>query len=313
MNRTSKVAAIHDMSGLGRCSLTVVLPVLSAMGAQCCPLPTALLSAHTAFPPSENAAFLDLTGEMERSARHWAELNQRFDAVYSGFLGSERQLGVLNWFLDTFRKEETLVLVDPVMGDHGKVYRTYTPQMCALMVDLAARADLITPNLTEAALLLGEKYENRPRDRAETEIWLRRLSLNGKRSVVLTGVSLETGHVGAGCFDRERDNVSFTMAREEAAQFSGTGDLFASVVLGSLIQGESLAEATALAVYFVQTCVARTLAAGTPVLDGVQFEPFLEKLTPSARSNEKNEGRTCVAKEERLIVKKEFTGHKTFD
>ena len=118
MNLTPRVAAVHDMSGLGRCSLTVALPVLSAMGAQCCPLPTAVLSAHTAFPASHLATFLDLTDEMERMLLHWRKLHVSFDAIYSGFLGSERQIGILHRLLSEFRRKETLVLVDPVMGDH---------------------------------------------------------------------------------------------------------------------------------------------------------------------------------------------------
>ena len=146
MNLTPRVAAVHDMSGLGRCSLTVALPVLSAMGAQCCPLPTAVLSAHTAFPASHLATFLDLTDEMERMLLHWRKLHVSFDAIYSGFLGSERQIGILHRLLSEFRRKETLVLVDPVMGDHGKPYRTYTPELCGRMRDLAAQADVITPN-----------------------------------------------------------------------------------------------------------------------------------------------------------------------
>ena len=146
MNLTPRVAAVHDMSGLGRCSLTVALPVLSAMGAQCCPLPTAVLSAHTAFPASHLATFLDLTDEMERMLLHWRKLHVSFDAIYSGFLGSAGQIGLIEDFYRQFRREGTLVLVDPVMGDHGKPYRTYTPELCGRMRDLAAQADVITPN-----------------------------------------------------------------------------------------------------------------------------------------------------------------------
>lgn len=278
MNLTPRVAAVHDLSGLGRCSLSVVLPVLSAMGAQCCPLPTAVLSAHTAFPASEQASFLDLTAEMGQSVRHWQELRVHFDAIYSGFLGSVAQIGVLRQLIDSFRQKETLVLVDPVMGDHGKRYRTYTPDMCAQMKELAERADIITPNLTEAALLLEEPYSAVPTSQAGMEQWLARLSKNGERSVVVTGVSFAPGMVGAGCFDRARGKIRFAMARQEEGQFSGTGDLFASVVLGALLRGETLEQGVARSVDFIQHCVSHTLAAGTPVLDGVQFEPLLREL-----------------------------------
>lgn len=278
MNRTPRVAAVHDLSGLGRCSLTVALPVLAAMGAQCCPLPTAVLSAHTAFPAPQLAAFLDLTDTMEQTLLHWQELHMTFDAIYSGFLGSARQIDVLRRLISGFRQRETLVLVDPVMGDHGRLYRTYTPEMCALMGELAAGADLITPNLTEAAILLGEPQDKPPSGQADMEKWLTRLSLDGRRSVVVTGVSFTEKTVGAGCFDRNSGKIHFAMARQESGSFSGTGDLFASVLLGGLLRGETLAESTARSVDFIQKCVARTLTASTPVLDGVQFEPLLGEL-----------------------------------
>ena len=278
MNRTPKVAAVQDLSGLGRCSLSVVLPVLSVMGAQCCPLPTAVLSAHTAFPAPEAAAFQDLTGAMEQTLRHWEALHASFDAIYSGFLGSPQQVGVLRRLIQRFRRKETLVLIDPVMGDHGRVYRTYTPEMCEQMIQLAAEADLITPNLTEAALLLGEPFDHIPDSQAGIETWLRRLSLDGKRSVVITGVSLAPKALGAGCLDARSGKIRFAMARQEPGQFFGTGDLFAAVLLGSLLRGETLSESTARAVDFIQKSVARTLAAGTPMLEGVQFEPLLREL-----------------------------------
>ena len=278
MNRTPKVAAVQDLSGLGRCSLSVVLPVLSVMGAQCCPLPTAVLSAHTAFPAPEAAAFQDLTGAMEQTLRHWEALHTSFDAIYSGFLGSPQQIGVLRRLIQRFRRKETLVLIDPVMGDHGRVYRTYTPEMCEQMIQLAAEADLITPNLTEAALLLGEPFDRIPASQAGIEEWLRRLSLGGKRSVVITGVSLAPKALGAGCLDARSGKIRFAMARQEPGQFFGTGDLFAAVLLGSLLRGETLSESTARAVDFIQKSVARTLAAGTPMLEGVQFEPLLREL-----------------------------------
>lgn len=278
MNRTPKVAAVQDLSGLGRCSLSVVLPVLSVMGAQCCPLPTAVLSAHTAFPAPEAAAFQGLTGTMEQTLRHWEALHTSFDAIYSGFLGSPQQIGVLRRLIQRFRRKETLVLIDPVMGDHGRVYRTYTPEMCEQMIQLAAEADLITPNLTEAALLLGEPFDHIPASQAGIEEWLRRLSLGGKRSVVITGVSLAPKALGAGCLDARSGKIRFAMARQEPGQFFGTGDLFAAVLLGSLLRGETLSESTARAVDFIQKSVARTLAAGTPMLEGVQFEPLLREL-----------------------------------
>lgn len=277
MNKPVRVAAVHDISGFGRCSLTVVLPVLAAMGAECCPLPTAFLSAHTAFPKSDRAVFLDMTDQMARTGRHWKELGVEFDAIYSGFLGSEAQIGLLGEFIREFRGARTLVMVDPVMGDWGRPYRTYTPDLCRRMGELAEHADVITPNLTEAAILLGEEYDPAPGE-AKTRAWLERLSRRGTRSVVLTGVQLREGQIGAGCFDRETGEVSFPSARLEPGSFSGTGDLFASVMLGGLLRGERLHAAAARAVDFVQRCAAYTAARGGDLREGVMFEGLLREL-----------------------------------
>ena len=275
--RPPRVAAIHDISGFGRCSLTVVLPVLAAMGAQCCPMPTAYLSAQTAFPKSDRAVFLDMTDQLERTGSHWQELNVQFDAIYSGFLGSEAQIGLLGEFIGKFRRKDTLVVVDPVMGDWGKPYRTYTPDLCRRMGELAEHADVITPNLTEAAILLGEEYDPAPGE-DKVRAWLERLSLKGARSVVITGVRPEESCVGAACFDRETGAVSFPCTRQVPVEYSGTGDLFASVMLGALLRGESLHQATALAVEFVQKCAAFTQTLDGDRREGVMFERLLGDL-----------------------------------
>lgn len=277
MKRPARVAAVHDISGFGRCSLTVVLPVLGAMGAECCPLPTAFLSAQTAFPKSDRAVFLDMTDQLERTGSHWQELGAEFDAIYSGFLGSETQIGLLGDFIKKFRRENTLVVVDPVMGDWGKPYRTYTPDLCRRMGELALHADVITPNLTEAAILLGEEYDPSP-DADQVRAWLERLSLDGTRSVVMTGVTLDEGTVGAACFDRETGEISVPAAPRVPVEYSGTGDLFASVMLGTLLRGESLHNAAARAVEFVQKCAAFTKSMNGDRREGVMFERLLKDL-----------------------------------
>ena len=242
---TPRIAAIHDLSCFGRCSLTIALPVLSAMGCQCCPLPTALLSAHTGFPGN---TFLDLTTEMGRIADHWTAMDLQFGAIYSGFLGSADQVDTVARFFNTFKKSDTAVIVDPVMGDHGTAYRTCTPELCRGMRVLAENADVITPNLTEAALLLDHPYEEIQRTDAYEVV--RRLSVGGRRSVVLQ-------------------------------DFSGTGDLFASVLAGGVARGVPLFQAAQAAADFVRDCIARTLAEGLTEQDGVDFEPLLGQLTSS--------------------------------
>lgn len=273
---TPRIAAIHDLSCFGRCSLTIALPVLSAMGCQCCPLPTALLSAHTGFPGN---TFLDLTVEMGRIADHWAAMDLQFDAIYSGFLGSADQVDTVARFFDTFKKSDTAVIVDPVMGDHGTAYRTCTPELCRGMRVLAENSDVITPNLTEAALLLDRPYEEiRQADAYEV---VRRLSLGGRRSVVLTGYSSEPGQTGTLCFDRDSGESKAVQTPREPQDFSGTGDLFASVLAGGVAKGVPLFQAAQAAADFVRDCIARTLAEGLTAQDGVDFEPLLGQLTSS--------------------------------
>ena len=270
---TPRVAAIHDLSCFGRCSLTIALPVLSAMGCQCCPLPTALLSAHTGFTGS---SFLDLTEEMQRIADHWARIDIHFDGIYSGFLGSAAQIGTVQQFITRFRGTG-LVVIDPVLGDHGQAYRTCTPELCNGMRRLAESADIITPNLTEASLLLEQSYETiQAIDPAET---VRRLSLEGRRSVVLTGYSTGDGQTGALCFDRADGSIQAVQVQRVPRDFSGTGDLFTSVLTGAMVKGVPLIQAARTAADFVQSCAARTLAAGNTDGEGVDFEPLLGTLT----------------------------------
>ena len=272
MQPIPRAAVIQDLSGVGRCSLTVALPVLSALGVQCCPLPTAVLSSHTAFPDN---TFLDLTGEISPAMDQWAGLGLTFDGLYSGFLASVEQVDLVREFRRRF--SPGLTLVDPAMADHGKPYRTCTPELCEGMGALAEEADVITPNLTEAAMLLGLSPEARPRSEGELSRWAARLSLEGRRSVVITGVR-QGDNVGAYCWDRTDSSHGGVWAKEVPKQYPGTGDLFASVLLGWLLEGKSLREAAAWAVTFVSLCAAHTLELGSDVRFGVEFEPLLPVL-----------------------------------
>lgn len=265
------------MSGFGRCSLTVAIPVLSAMGVQCCPLPTAFLSTHTG--GFTGFTFLDMTEEMPKVAAHWKSLNLHFNAVYSGFLASERQLCIVSDFIRTFRREDTLVVIDPVMGDDGKAYQTYTPALCNGMAHLAELADVITPNLTEAAFLLGCSYDQLPQEEAGLRKLAEELGLNGRRSVVLTGVSLSPGKTGAMCFDAKSGCTQAVQVDFIAHPLLGTGDIFASVLTGALVQGETLFAAAAQAAEFVRACAVHTVAQNLPLREGVDFEPMLGLLT----------------------------------
>ena len=271
---TPRVAAIHDLSCFGRCSLTIALPVLSAMGCQCCPLPTALLSAHTGI---SGFTFLDTTDEMRRISAHWSQLSLHFQAIYTGFLGSAPQINLVEDFLRRFHVPDTLLVMDPVMGDHGTPYKTCTPALRQGLRELVAQADVITPNLTEAAILLDIPYhESQTADASEL---VRALSLQGQRSVVLTGYAAAPGQVGALCYDRDTRQVEAVQTARVPQDFPGTGDLFASVLTGALTRGAPLLQAARTAVDFVGSCVARSVAEGAGEAEGVDFEPLLRQLT----------------------------------
>ena len=271
-----RAIVVQDISCVGRCSLTVALPVLSAAGVNTAVVPTALLSTHTG--EFTGYTHLDLSGQLLPIARHIETLGLHFDAFYSGYLASGAQVEMVLEMIDLLCDGDTHLFVDPAFGDHGRLYSLLDSGLPAQMRRLCARARTITPNLTEAALLLGEEYRGVPHTEAAAAAWLERLSLEGKRSVVITGLSFTPGLVGAGCLDRMEGRARFFMAEQEPGQFPGTGDLFASVVLGSLLRGECLADAAGRAVHFVQRCVERTLEAGTPPLEGVEFEPMLGEL-----------------------------------
>ena len=216
---------------------------------------------------------------MPKRAAHWKTLDLGFQAIYSGFLGSERQIGIVENFIRDFRRENTVVVVDPVMGDHGAVYQTYTPAMCTGTARLAEMADVITPNLTEAALLLGVRYDELPTGEAGCREIVERLSLDGRRSVVLTGAVTAPELTGAACFDAVSGRTDLIQTQRVPREFHGTGDVFASVLTGALVREETLPEAVRQAVEFVRACAQATARAGLPMREGVEFEPLLGLLT----------------------------------
>lgn len=276
-----RCACIHDLAGLGHCSLSAAIPVLSVMGIQACPVPTAVLSSQT--DGYSGYSFLDMTPELPAYFAHWERLGTRFDGIFTGFLGSPEQLSLVSGFVTRFRTAGTLVLVDPVMGDDGAVYDTYTPEMCAGMRRLAAHADVITPNLTEAAALLGERYENAPCDEAGLLRWAARLSSEVAPRSVITGVPSEDGSTLRIALCDRGETAILTRPRAAAdtpshGSYPGTGDVFASVLLGALLRGKALGEAAAAAADFVSACVAHTAACGVPRREGLSFEPLLSSL-----------------------------------
>ena len=276
MDKQKRAAAIHDLSGFGKCSLTVALPILSAAGIEVCAVPTAVLSSHTG--GFEDYTYCDLTAEMPGFQKQWKQLGLEFDALYSGFLGSYDQIKIVSEFFDAFRTEHNLILVDPVMADNGKLYPTITPAMAGDMKKLCQKADLIVPNLTEAAFLLDEEFYDGPYNRPYIENLLRRLSELGPKMVVLTGVWFNSDLLGAAGYDRETGNVSYAFSPRIGGSYHGTGDIFASTLLAGLLNDMSLHNAMQLAVDYTIGCIRRTKAAGTDVRFGVNFESGLPKL-----------------------------------
>lgn len=271
-----RIAAIHDLSGFGKCSLTVALPILSAAGIEVCAVPTAVLSSHTG--GLTGYTYCDLTGELPGFQKQWEQLGLKFDALYSGFLGSYEQIEIVSEFFDAFRSENTLVLVDPVMADNGKLYPTITPAMATDMKKLCGKADIIVPNLTEAAFLLGEEFYDGPYDRAYIEGVLRRLSELGPSRVVLTGVWFHSGLLGAAGYSKETDSVSYAFSPRVNGSYHGTGDVFASALLSGLLNNMNLPNAMQLAVDLTVGSIRRTKEAGTDVRFGVNFEAGLPKF-----------------------------------
>lgn len=265
-----KVCAIHDLSCIGRCALTVVIPLLSQMGVQVVPLPTALLSTHTG--GYTDFSFMHMTDEMSRIAAHWNSIDTRFDCVYSGFLGDAKQIEFVLDFADSAKKKSgALFFADPVMGDDGIKYQTYTDEMCALTGEIAKKADVITPNLTEACILLGTPYREKFSD-SEIKDMLTELSGGGKTSVVITGITTDDGKMGAQYFDRGTRAFGNHYTQKLDRCYPGTGDAFASVVLGSLLSGNCLGEAVFNAVSYVFSAVNLTMKMGTPIREGILLE-----------------------------------------
>ncbi len=272
-----RVAAIHDLSGFGRTSLTVVIPILSAMGIQVCPVPTAVLSTHTT--EFTNFSFHDLVSEMRKFLIHWRQLELKFDAVYSGFLGSPEQMDVVEDILHYCKAEDGLAVVDPVLGDNGKLDPTMTEDMVARMRGLVRYADCITPNHSEACWLLDEAYSP-TLTVDEVRARLRRLTNMGPKVAVITSapVAVREGHTSVVAYHAEQDRFWRVDCPYIPAFYPGTGDCFASVLTGSLLLGDSLPLAMDRAVQFVTMGIRATFGHNMPRREGILLERVLDTL-----------------------------------
>ena len=283
-NPVPRVAAIHDLSSFGRASLTVVTPILSSMGVQVCPLPTAVLSTHTG--GFQGYHFVDLTAHLRATIAHWKDLGVEVDAIYSGFLGSPQQVDLVTDLIESFGGQERLVVVDPVMGDDGKPYSTMGPELIAQMRRLITRAHVITPNFTEAAFLLEEDYSlDLPLEEAKS--WARRLVEMGPNVALLTSVPLpeKRGSTAVLAYDGRDHRFWKIDCNYIPAHYPGTGDAFASVIVGSLLCGDSLPIAMDRAVQFVSMAIRATFGHPHPPREGVLLERVLGNLNTPVTSS----------------------------
>ena len=270
-----RVVTIQDLSGIGKCSLAAALPILSAMGAECAVLPTALLSAHTAFP---GYRFFDLTDRMSAMASHWRELGIRFDGVYTGYLGSAEQIPFVSSLVREYRSQGALAVVDPAMADGGELYAGLSPGFAQSLMDLCLCADVILPNLTEASFLLGLPYRGEDRSEADLRDLLLRLADRGIARPVLTGVSLRPDRIGVLAYDA--GSGAFFRYENERLPLScpGTGDVFASAFTGAALRGLSTEDSLALAVDFSLEALRKTAEDPDRVWYGTNFEAAIPGL-----------------------------------
>lgn len=280
-------AAIHDVSGVGKCSLTVALPVLSACGVETAVMPTAVLSTHTG--GFTGYTFTDMTEEMLPMARHWKAVGCKFSALYSGFLGSPTQADILGEIFGLLGDSDTLLCVDPVLGDGGKLYATCTPELAAGMARLCRKAGLIIPNMTEAAYLLGGPYLDGPMTHGQVEEILSGLRNLGPKMAVLTGVRVEGG-LGAASMDAA-GQVFYHVMEEIPGYYHGTGDLFASTLVGALLNGMDLSEACRTAVEFTHQVIETTREYSKDYKFGPKFEVCLPQLAAKMEQFRKENSR----------------------
>lgn len=279
VKRMKKVAVINDLSGFGKCSLTAAIPVLNVQGVQACPLPTAVLSNQTGYP---DYCSVDFTDNLPEFISQWKKLNPHFDGILTGFVSDIRQIKIIEDFCRDFKDDGTVLLVDPVMADNGKVYPVYSPELCQEVKRLAMMADIITPNLTEFCVLTDTDYDeimlNAYKDTMNSVIFEKAKPLfkRGIKTVIVTSVPVAEGYV-TNCIVTP-DGVENVSSRIFEGSFSGTGDLFASIVCGGVVKGDSVYDSVCRAARFLEASISATVCECTRPEDGICFEPFLKLL-----------------------------------
>jgi pyridoxine kinase len=271
--RQKRIAVVNDITGFGRCSVAVAQPIISAMKIQCCALPTAILSAHTAF---EGIFFDDYTRHMKAYMDNWHELGIEFDGICTGFLGSVKQIDLVIEFLEKFKTEKNITVVDPVMGDYGKIYSSYTDELCREMKKLVPYADVLTPNLTEACRLLDRDYPDYELSIGELEDIARNLAAQGPSKIILTG--LQYGAMIRNFIYEKNIGYNVVEVKKIGEDRSGTGDVFSSIIVASLVRGEGVQQAVQKAADFISKTLEFTVKLNIPTRNGICFEEYLTDL-----------------------------------
>lgn len=276
-----KVVTIQDISCFGKCSLTVALPIISAMGIETAVIPTAVLSTHTG--GFTGYTFHDLSSDISDISNHWKSLGLKFDAIYTGYLGSASQVQIMSDFFDNFRTDDNFIVVDPVLGDTGRLYAGFTDEFVSEMRRLCAKADYILPNMTEASFLLGIPYTDDCGEEEAKKV-LRKLAGLGCKTPVITGVRKDNLH-GAGAYNSAKDEFCFAYSRHIDRHLHGTGDIFASVFTGAVTLGKSLQQALNMSVKYISDCIEVTMPCLDEMWYGNCFELCLDRLIKYAKDN----------------------------
>ena len=271
-NNQKKIALINDFTGFGKCSITVALPVISALKVQCCPVPTSIFSNHTAYP---EYYFEDYTDRMQEYIDNWKKLDLRFEGIATGFLGSDRQIAIVKCFIEDFKEKDTKVVVDPVMGDYGVKYRTYTDKMCEQMKELVALSDIVTPNLTECCILTDTDYRE-DMDYKSIRQMAAKIASMGPEKVVITGI-MRANFINNYVFEKGRE-PKIIRSKKLGESRSGTGDIFSSIIAADAVNQEDFEVSVRKAVKFIKRCIEISNKRNIPPEDGVCFEDVLKYL-----------------------------------
>lgn len=271
-NNQKKIAVINDFSGFGRCSIAVALPIISTLKIQCCPLPTSIFSNHTGF---DSFFFDDYTDKMPLYINEWKKLGLQFDGITSGFLGSKKQIEIVTQFFKDFKTKENIIIVDPVMGDYGKIYATYTKEMCEEMKKLVQYADIITPNITELCILTDTPYQEKWKI-SELEKMTEELAEKGPEKIVVTGI-VQKEFIANFCYEKGK-SPKILRCHRVGTQRSGTGDVFSSIIAADAVNQVPFDKSVKKASDFIKKCILKSIEMDIPVTDGVCFEELLQTL-----------------------------------